>query len=60
MSAPTAAPPRGRGAAVAPEPPGPGRAATGWLTLRRFVLRRDPVRLPGWTASVARLLGYAP
>ncbi|MGO1333992.1 MAG: ABC transporter permease, partial [Cellulosimicrobium funkei] len=59
MSAPTATPPRGRGAAVAPEPPGPGRAATGWLTLLRFVLRRDRVRIPVWTASVALLFGYA-
>lgn len=60
MSAPTAAPPRGRRAtAVAPEPPRPGRAATGWLTLLRFVLRRDRVRIPVWTASVALLFGYA-
>lgn len=32
---------------------------TGWTTLLRFALRRDRVRLPVWTASVALLFGYA-
>ncbi|MGW6229320.1 ABC transporter permease, partial [Cellulosimicrobium cellulans] len=63
MSAPgsarTAAPPSRRRAAVTPEPHRRGRAATGWTTLLRFVLRRDRVRIPVWTASIALLFGYA-
>ncbi len=35
------------------------RATTGWTTLLRFVLRRDRVRIPVWTASVALLFAYA-
>lgn len=31
----------------------------GWTTLLRFALRRDRVRIPVWTASVALLFGYA-
>ena len=65
MSAPgtarTAAPPRGRrAAAVAPEPHRRGRAATGWTTLLRFVLRRDRVdhqhfRTRTWLAVLGAL-----
>lgn len=56
-TAPTTAPPRGRRTAVAaPEPR--GRGVTGWTTLLRFALRRERVRIPVWTASVALLLAY--
>src|SRR5690606_11002785 len=56
-AAPAAAPPRGRRTAVVPPEPR-GRGVTGWTTLLGFALRRERVRIPVWTASVALLLAY--
>jgi len=55
------APPVARRAASAPGRADAGRSGslTGWTTLLRFVLRRDRVRIPVWTASVALLFAYA-